>query len=412
MATEFVSDRIGNADEAVRIVLNKDDLFIATGWTVQESVLEQPSSWSLNVGWGGVVKDFLAKYPTGTPFQLFVGGALQSTGYLEGRRVHGTGEGAATIELKGRDTLGVVYKSHVQAQTTLINPTYLMLVWRALAACGVVTGSAPDTKQLQTTNEANRQVKAGRPIKQLKPPRSVDQIIEDTDSGVEQTAGVSHQIQANVGENWLSFLRRYLDPAGLTLWAAADGTFVLSAPNTAQAALYQIRRQANGENGLGNVTSYDFSDDTARRHTECVVYGRGGGRKAGRTKASGTAVDEEMANIAIGPPYLPRLDPRTVLSERETNCQNTEQAENYAFRKLAEERRDGFQLHYTIPGHTLPVVGGGQAIVTVDTIVAVQDDELGISGNFYVDSLVRRRSPETSTDIRLVRATDIVIAAP
>ena len=402
----YTSDAIGNLDDSVSIQLGSDQLMVAESWDVHEGMLEQPMTWNIRVGWGGTAAEFLAKYPNGTPYSLRVGGVLQSSGWIDGRRATGSA-GATQIILKGRDPLAAVHDTYVDANQSFTDSTYTSLVWRVLSYLGLVTGTDVDPAQLATSNEANRQVKAGkiRKITQIAPPRTVDQILTDA-NGNDTTGTVHQEIQANVGETWLSFLRRYLDPAGLILWAAADGTFVLSAPNTQQQPLYCIVRRAVGSRLQGNVVDYDFEDDATHRHSEAVVYGRGGGRKSGRSKAKGAEVDDDLFNNPTG-----RYEFQPI-SFRESNVQNIEQAENYARRKLAEERRNGWVLRYTIAGHTLPVVGGGgQAVVTPDTVVQVYDEELGLNDNYYVESVERSRKPQTVTTLRLCRLTDIIIGA-
>lgn len=398
----YTSNTIGNSSDDVLLKLGNDALMIAESWNVHEGILEQPAAWSVRCGWGATAAEFLAKYPKGTPFQLYVGGALQQTGKIDGRLVRSSG-GATEIVIKGRDNLAPVYDTYVDAVQTFTDTTYSDLVFRVLQILNLVTRPS----QIQTTNQANRQVKAGksRTIIQISPPLTVDEILADA-NGEDVTGTVQQQIQANVGERWLQFLRRYLDPAGLILWAAADGTYVLSAPNVQQQPLYNLVRRAVGSNLAGNAYDVEFDDDATHRHAYAVCWGRGGGRKSGRTLVHGYAATDLLDPPNLGYAFQ-------ALSFREVNCQNELQAQNYAQRKLAEENRNGYVLRYTVAGHTLPVAGGnGNAVLTPDTIVNVQDEELGLSGPFYLESLERMRSPETKTRIRLCRTQDIVLAAP
>jgi prophage tail gpP-like protein len=197
-----------------------------------------------------------------------------------------------------------------------------------------------------------------------------------------------------------------LDRAGLFLWAAADGTFVLDTPNGAQDPSYRLVRQRDDKPGASNVKSYHYSRDATHRHSEVVVYGKGGGRKQGRAKSKGGFEDEEM--IALG--YKQQL----VL--RDPKCENAAQALFLAKRRIAEERRQGIRLEYTIAGHTLPAFskdddnGGASrfAVVTPDTVVQVDDHELGIHGPWYIERVRRTRSPHTETTLGLMRPEDLV----
>jgi prophage tail gpP-like protein len=403
----YTSDTIGSTSDEVRLVVNGKDILIAESWDIHEGILEQPMAWSLRMGSGQTAGQILQLAPKNTPFQLYVAGALQATGKTEGVTAAGSATTPTQVVIKGRDPLCELYTGHVVAPQSFINSTYLNLVWRALLAVGLVTGTTPDPTQLASTNEANRQIKAGKKITQLAAPKPVDQVVQDEDSGTTDTATSYSEIQAKLGENWLHFVRRYLDTAGLVLWAAADGTFILSEPNVNQAPLYQIIRRAslNPTQRYGNVTSYNFVDDATHRHSYAVAYARGGGRKAGRQKSFGDEVDDEMFNLGF----------TRQIAFRESSAQNREQCENYCERKLAEERREGYQLHYVVAGHTLPLLGGGPtntAVITPDTVVQVTDEELGINATpFYIESVRRMRSPQTQTEIRLMRPADIVLGA-
>ena len=420
----YTSDTIGaEGTDDVRLVVNGQDILIAESWDVHEGILEQPMVWSLSLGSGSTAADILGLAPKGTPFQLFVGGALQATGVTEGVTASGGGKQGTVVTIKGRDPLAELYSSSVVSAQSFTNVTYLDLTWRALLAVGLVTGATVDPAQLASSNDANRIIKTGKTVKVLIPPRPVDQVVTDTDGSTE-TVTQSNVLQARLGENWLHFLRRYLDTAGLTLWAAADGTFVLSEPNVNQAPLYQIIRQAgpNAQQRYGNVVSYRFQDDATHRHSFAIAYSKGGGRGLGRQVTSGEQVDDEMMAVtawsvpldANGIAIVGARDRRRKISFRESSAQNREQCEAFCERKLLEERREGWQLHYVVAGHTLPLFGGGQgatAVITPDTVVQVSDAELGISNQpFYIESLRRSRSPQTTTEIRLMRPQDVTMA--
>ena len=164
-ASPYASDTIGGPSDDVTLRLGGQTLLVAESWHVCEGIYEQPSTWSIRCGWGGTAASFLSAYPCGTPFQLLVGGVVQQTGRLDGRRAAASVGGATEITLKGRDMLARVHDSYVDAQQTFSGTsgtTYSSLVWRVLLYLGLVTGAAPDGVQLRTSNEANRQVKAGK----------------------------------------------------------------------------------------------------------------------------------------------------------------------------------------------------------------------------------------------------------
>jgi prophage tail gpP-like protein len=98
------------------------------------------------------------------------------------------------------------------------------------------------------------------------------------------------------------------------------------------------------------------------------------------------------------------------LVHRDVNVTNDKQAEFYARRVLAESRRASWQLIYTMAGHSTDSLLGGRAVWAVDTVVDVADDEFGLNGSLWIESVTHRRNPQTTTEIVLMRGDDLVFA--
>ncbi len=93
---------------------------------------------------------------------------------------------------------------------------------------------------------------------------------------------------------------------------------------------------------------------------------------------------------------------------RDKTCTNAAQAEFLAHRHIADANRQGFVLEYQMRGHTaVSLVDGSRAVWAPDTIVEVDDEEFGISGLFWVESVTFRRPPSTTTLV-LMRPGDLV----
>lgn len=398
----FLSDTIGSLDDSVKLVLGGDEIHIATGWDVQEGILSQPSAWSMKLGWGNTAGELLAKYKVRKPYGLYVGNRLQSSGRLDSRSASQPEGGAAEITFSGRDALAPLHDSYVRASTNVNVKTYADLVRFALKEVGL----SPDL--LIASNDANRQIKAGVSVQALGAHRTVEQILADAAGTGTQGAGgtfgaIYQSPQAKVGETWLAFLRRHLDRAGLFLWATAQGQFFLGAPNGDQTPTYELIRKRGLPNLGGNVVAMSFQDDRTHRHSEAIVYGKGGGKQFGRAKSKGGFVDDEMAADGYVQPIV----------FRDTNCHSQAEAAYFAHRRLAEERRSGYRLEYTIAGHTLPHWSniGQRAVLTPDTTIKVSDEELGIDDVFYIEGVRRTRGPATRTQIRLMRKGDLLFGA-
>jgi prophage tail gpP-like protein len=402
---QLLSDVIGALDDSVKLELGGEDLVIAESWDIVESVFSQPSAFSIRVGHGDVAAGLLKKYPLGkdqkrTPFKLYVGNVAQMSGLLDARGASQPPGGATEITFRGRDRLAVLHDSHVEAVTSFTNWTYGQLVQKALAEVGLDSGA------LIGSNDANRLLKAGKPVNAAAV-RAATQSVEEILSGkglngsLSNGAIVERQQEAKVNETWHQFVRRHIDRAGLFLWATADEKFVLTQPDAGTEAIYSLQRGTGAPiDQLANVVSMSFEDDATRRHTAVVIYGRGGGKKKGRAKSKGAESDDEMVEYGYKQPIV----------YRDIECKTQAEASFFSLRKLAEERRDGYRLEYTIAGHTLPASSGNgdRYVVSIDTVVQVDDQELGIRGHFYVSEVRRQRGPQTTTTIRLTRLQDLI----
>ncbi|HEY1692244.1 MAG TPA: hypothetical protein VGG39_08780 [Polyangiaceae bacterium] len=406
-SSDFISDEIGNGQDSVTLTLGGEKVLYAQGWSVEESVLSQPARWAMSLGWqDGAVSLFGMARP-GTRFVLSINGAPQMTGVTDSRELEMNGSGSV-LRVTGRDALAPLHDGYVAATRSFgTEMTYFQLVQEALKAVGL------DPSELVPNNANNRKLKAGVQIQQTDGPEQSDEL---THLPIGATLGsFSVSIQARAQQTWLEFLRHLLDRAGLMLWAAADGSFVLATPNPRQTPTYELHRHIQSANLSSNILGWKLTDDVTSRHSSAIIYGRGGGRKSGRRKAKGEYVDLEVLNKPTDSPPGYGLSKPLVL--RDEYVQTPLQAAYFAKRKLAEERRNGWRLEYTFAGHTLPIAGSStdRAVVTSDTTIDIDDELLGIKGTFYIESVRRTRTPQTQTQIRLMRPNDLVfgdVSAP
>jgi len=376
------------------------EIVIAESWDVQESIFRTPASWAMRLGSSESTAEVLKRFPKGAPYQLAVSGVLQITGTIDGRQCGGS---ATQVTLKGRDILAKLCDTGTEENRSFRDATYSELIGWAIEQAGL------DRKILSLAgNFKNRQLKAGIPIAELEATVFTDVINQQVASSKGESVGqIVHQDhQSRIGESLYTFCKRLLDRAGVMFWAAADGGILLGLPNAAQKPAYRIIRRLK-KSGIAkegaSIVDYEFIDDATHRHARCAVYGKHGGRHAGRGYAKGAYVDEELVNTT--PSNVPYTN---VICYRDVDVQSPAQAEFYARRKLAEERRDGWQLSYTVPGLTMPAIGSRyRAIPTIDTTIEVVDEVIGVSDVFYVEGVRRQRDPFTTTTLRLMRTGDI-----
>lgn len=388
------SDALGDGNDVVRLVLAGNDVLQSEAYEVHGAILTQPAAFSLRIGSGDLAREIVAKYPPRTPFKIYVGSALRFTGFTDGWELS-DGNGATEVTIRGRDNLAQLHDAYVTAEVSFTNLTFGDLVQKALDASGY------DSTVLKYTNAGNRSVLAGLSVSETKAPRDPSGTSDGSLPDAGSTAPVQRALQAKVGERWYEFITRCLATQGFFLWCAADGTFILSEPNANQRPTYRIARQRGATRNAVNVTRASLVNDTTTRFTEAVIYARGGGRKFGRQKAKGTFTDDEMIGYGFERPFV----------HKDVNVTSADQAAFYARRKLAEARRNGWRLSYTVSGHSIPSLAGGRAVWTPDTIVDVQDDEFGIHESYWIEGVTFRRDEQgTSTELSLIRPADLVFA--
>lgn len=431
--------------DTVTLELGGGEVLKATSWNIRQSILAQPGEFEVTLGQGKTLKTLLEMFPPNTPFQLSINGNLRMTGRTDGYRASGD---ATELTIFGRDALAPIHDAHVTGDKSFNDDTYTSLVHKVLSECGL-----GNTKLSATGNNINRKLMSGVPIKELAPARTIDQILADTspaDKGSTTHAGNAKALQAKLGEKWFEFLRKQLDRAGLMLWATGDGNFVLSAPNVEQFPMAQLVRQRGALRNKVNVIRADLLNDTRPRFTFAIVYGKSGGKKFGRATSKGSASDAEMVKLGFGNAIeiarrggrsgASRLMPARTIDEilaseaknaakgsstkgktipgnsralviRDAICTNEAQAAYLAARKLAEARRHGYQLVYTVAGLSIESPLGGRGVWTPDTMVSVFDEEFGISDSFWVESVEFARRPQSNTTIHLMRPEDVLFGA-
>jgi prophage tail gpP-like protein len=392
--------------DPVRLVLAGDEIAINESYDIREGIINQPSAFSLRLGHGGVTRELLAKYPPNTQFQLFIGDAPILYGMTDGFSTGDSG-GATSVTFDGRDLGARIHDGFIDSDLSFpADKTFDELLKTALKAVGL--GSAltfPD-------NNANRKAHAGSIIVATAPTIE-ETTLEDGSAGPQQVVPgtsktVYQTIKAKLGTTWGEFLRQQFERAGLFFWADGSGGFVIAAPNPNQDPVYRIIRRRGITNSPVNVKRHYFKNNIQRRYTKCVVYGHGGGRNFGRTKNRGEYVDAEMSKLLGG-------DDIKILNVHDTHARDTKQAFAMARRKIAEANRNGYQLNYTVAGHTAPSLKGGgdsRAVWTPDTLVDVDDDELGLKGLFYIESCSHTANPQAETTIHLMRPQDLIFADP
>jgi prophage tail gpP-like protein len=396
--------QLGGFNDVVSLRLGSDEVRIAESYEVKCAVVQQPSAFTLRLGWNKTAAELLAKYPPRTQFELYIGPNQIMSGLTYSR-----GQPSAnytTIEFRGRDYLAPLMDDEVQREYAFTDKTYFELTRRILNVVGLKEDlgdgqGGPTRFVLYDSNDSNREL-ISRVTKAK--PKQRGEIVQLVETGTNAGQGkvFYKNIRAKTGTRWLDFLQDQYKLAGLFLWSTGSGNFVLARPRADMDPACRIQRTRNATRKQGDVVACSFEDNITMRHAACVVYGKGGIGKDGRANIQGYFVDDEMTAMGA----------QNVRTIHDNDIKTTKEADYVARRTIAEERRSGWRLSYTVSGHIFPslVAKGGYGVWTIDTVCRVDDDELDIHGNFYVEAVTYRRGPETTTEIELMRPQDLVFA--
>lgn len=391
-------------EETVRLRLDGEIVPIAISYKVAMGIFQVPCAFSMTVGHAGIFAELASRFPPGTPFSLELGGKVIASGETDGFATSGE---TTVMNIKGRDWMSRLHDTELTEDQTFSEKTYRAIVELALKEVGL------SDRLLFSSDTANRKAITGTTtVARETNTKTEEQVTEGGQAdGDGQSRTIYRVVKAEVGNSWLEFITSQNKKAGLFLWATFDGDFVLSRPNGNQAPIYRILLKPND---VVSVVGRDFSHDTTQRYTEFRVFGRGGGGKKGRARAMASVFDEEMIAI-LNPDPADRVDGgkrQKVHCIKDSKVRSKEHAEHLARRMMAESRRNSWKLSYTVAGHTTPGMNGnGRLVWQPNTVVEVVDDQLGIQGPMYVESIDFERGPAptgTTTKLTLLRIEDMV----
>lgn len=408
MATK---EELGGSHDTIGLKLGGVDIKIAESYEVKVSILQQPSAFSIRLGSDGSAADILSMAAPGTPFELSVitGGTPRviSTGLVDSR---GVPSGQYTqVEIRGRDYLAQLFDSFVVEEQSFPQKTFYELTRKVM---DLVDLTVDKGHFLQIVNDINRQLLTG--VRTTA--RNETELATELNTGSFAGTGelVYRTMKAQLGTRYYDFLQQQYKLAGLFLWASPDKTFVLARPRADQPASFNIYRGRGGSGKTTNVIDCRFSDDTAMRHTQAIIYGKSGGGKKGVEICRGEFIDDEMFNYSGISGY------RKNIVVHDADVKTQEECEYVARRILADERRAGWQLEYTVAGHQVPSVNSpsGTAVWGPDTVVFVEDYELhnasdpslNFKKNFYLEAVTYSSNPQKTTKLTLMRPTDLIFA--
>lgn len=393
----------------VRVILGGSENFTVEGYSVSISVMTVPAKFSVTLGHGRVARELMEKFPPGTPFELQVAGTRQFVGRTDGWNV--SPSNGTTLELSGRDSLAPLHDACVPSEKTYTDVSFEQMTRIALDAtigAGKYTLTASDAanrRALANTSAKGKATKSSQALTKAQAGSQGPNVPEDAknikiDPGifVPIATSANRKLQAKLGMRWFAdLLKPQYNRVGLFMWSTGDGNFALTTLSVKQPPTYKLRHRRGSPDNI--VKSFQFHNDTASRYSRCEVHGRRGGGTESRSKIVGTFIDDEMVSLGFDRPLI----------IEDLKCTTLEQAEFLARRKIAEQRRDGWSLSYTVAGHTVVDADGDSGSIWAPGLtVDVDDEELGISEVLYIHTVEHRGQPHMETVITLMRPSDAV----
>lgn len=360
-------------------------------YSFHSSILQQPAAFTVTLSGATGAAEVIKRYPPGPTrgvAALYIGKYRQFTGEIDAVNAFGDSN-RTNVEIRGRDLMARLHDTDIPGDRSFNNATYEELFRAALEDVG------QGHKIIEISNTANRKIRAGVHVKVMKEPVVVDEVKQTPSSG-----GFRNVVTAKMGESWTTFLERHFGRLGLFSWCDANGNFVLSRPNGDQSPTFHFYRKKGQLKSIANVKSFRFTNDTTLRLASVDIFARNLGRKFGHNHTNGEWEDPEM--VALGYDWKRKV-------YRDTQVTTEEEAKYFARKKIAEANRAGWKLEYVISGHSAPLIDDidKRGIVVPDTVARVDDDDLNIHENLYIES-VEYRAPPKETSIIMMRPADLI----
>lgn len=193
--------------------------------------------------------------------------------------------------------------------------------------------------------------------------------------------------QIEPGMTVFEVLKTYAASRGLMFFAKPDGTFVFGRPKAKGEPAYELICL---KSGIGNnVLEGEEIDDISKRYSKVKIVGQQQGREefgldAGKVNSPPGIVED---------PDFPFYKPYVA-----TDNNDSQSPELHARFIMEQQRHQGYQLHYTVQGHSQQ--GNNWQI---NELCKVRDEELDVDQQLliYGRTFIRSRAAGTTTRLKL-----------
>ena len=361
-------------NHTISVAFGGADFFLTTAdiksYQITNDMLAIADSWSIEVPVKPLLWD-LAK--PDNEVQVHIDDSLVLSGFVDSRI-----KSEGRIRISGRDRGG-----------RLVDESAPLVEFGGLDIEGLALEIAGEWfSEVRIHNAVNRRLIAGRGAKAKR--------------GREPAVLVGENLRHKVrpGETRAAVLTSILEQAGLMAWSTADGkALIVGRPNQNQAPDWYFFNAKPGSTRAAeaNVLELTYGEDLAESFSEITACGSGKGDSVnyGRAVTRRRATVKAEAGVFVRPKRLLVSDP---------DVRSPAEARRRAEREMRERAAGAVFLELTVPGHGQrdPRIGW-PAIYGFDTVARVEDEEIGLAGDFYVTSVTFTGSAETSrTDLELV----------
>lgn len=301
--------------------------------------------------------------------EFYVKDRLQGTGFIDSVEVS-AGSSGSTVTVSGRDVLKPLLKAHIHPDILVKGKTVEDLVL-AVVEKYYLPGSVPT---VFNDNRANK-------------------LLVGVEGAGQARATIKEQIeycQAHPQEVAFNFVARNLRRFGLWMWAAADGSLVVSGPTYDQPASYEIIRSRSGV-GTPHVIGSRYKIDRSSVPSSIRVRGKSTAKEFEKETVTDSVIDSEFRGRHF-------IEPMYIVHDQ---AESKKEAAAFARQEMSDAKRNSEVYECEVVGHTNPATGN---VYAIDTIAVVQDQFCGIDQEMYLVAREFSQSPSrgTITNLRFV----------
>jgi prophage tail gpP-like protein len=371
--------------DRLTLVLEEGGSFdLWTNATISDDFLTPCQTMSVSIGVDESRFDLMSKFQIGTQFRLEVNGNPIMAGFLDSAEMADDWSGGVSLNITGRDVLSPVVDSNIDPSMQIRKE---MSLFELAQKVFVEEFDLPITVFDDANNGADkaRNISTGKKIS-AKPKK-----------GKKTARDPLKDLRPHANEGGFQYFLRFAHRAGFHAWAMPDGSgVVIGTPTYEQPPSYTLRRlraTSPGRGGGNNIEKGSAKLDYT--HVPSHVFVRGKGAKPGdKFTPLGYAVFDAA----------PYFKPFYVTDDESSTKEHADAVARFT---LGKALRTSLAYNVTVRGMSDPATG---AVYTVDTVVDVQDERIGINGLMWIEQRTFRKSRAgTFTDLKLIPADSLLM---